>query len=124
MGNTPSSTRPITRSSGLVIVKELFDPGRLACSRLVLSVFEETHVPCLLLDYAEFQELTFFRPGEESLVGTLKEMFATAREYGFFLRPRLWLRSGWADGYTRYRMLPPESGLHLRQRRGLATTAR
>ena len=36
---------------GLVIVKELFDPERSACSRLVLSVFEETDIPCLLLDY-------------------------------------------------------------------------
>ena len=73
---------------GLVIVKELFDPERSACSRLVLSVFEETDVPCLLLDYAELQELTYFRPTEESLVGTLKQMFAAAREHGLFPRSR------------------------------------
>lgn len=73
---------------GLVIVKELFDPERSACSRLVLSVFEETDVPCLLLDYADFRELTFFRPTEESLVGTLRQTFAAAREHGLFPRPR------------------------------------
>ena len=44
---------------GLVIVKELFDLERSASSRLVLSVFEETDIPCLLLDYLEFQQLTF-----------------------------------------------------------------
>lgn len=73
---------------GLVIVKELFDSERSTCSRRVLSVFEETGVPCLLLDYAEFQEMTFFRPTEESLVGTLKQVFAAARENGFFIRSR------------------------------------
>ena len=82
---------------GLVIVKELFDPERSACSRPVLSVFEETDVPCLLLDYADFRELTFFRPTEESLVGTLRQTFAAAREHGLFAR----LRFGFvADGPT------------------------
>ncbi|WP_423918514.1 hypothetical protein [Candidatus Poriferisodalis sp.] len=82
---------------GLVIVKELFGPERSACSRLVLSVFEKTDVPCLLLDYMEFQELTHFRPTEESLVGTLKQMFAAAREHGLFPRSRFGLV---ADGPT------------------------
>ena len=76
---------------GLVIVKELFDPERPDCSRLVLPVFEETDVPCLLLDYVDFQELTFFRPTEESLVGTLKQTFAVARENGLFPRLRFGL---------------------------------
>ena len=71
---------------GLVIVEELFDHERFACSRLVLSVFEETGVPCLLLDSVEFQELTFFRRTEESLVGTLRQMFTTARRQGLFPR--------------------------------------
>ena len=100
---------------GLVIVKELFDPERSACSRLVLSVFEETDVPCLLLDYRDFQELTFFRPTEESLVGALKQMFAAAREHGLFLRSRFGLV---ADGPTVHslpdvaatgRILPPSA---------------
>ena len=107
---------------GLVIVKELFDPERSACSRLVLSVFEETDVPCLLLDYVEFQELTFFRPTEESLVGTLKQTFAVAREHSLFPRLRFGLV---ADGPTvhslpnaaaRGRILPPSAS-------GTATTA-
>ena len=82
---------------GLVIVKELFDPERSACSRIVLSVFEETNVPCLLLDYVEFQELTFFRPNEESLVGALKDIFSAALEHGLFPRSRFGLV---ADGPT------------------------
>jgi hypothetical protein len=100
---------------GLVIVKELFDPERSACSRLALSVFEETDVPCLLLDYADFRELTFFRPTEESLVGTLRQTFAAAREHGLFPRLRFGLV---ADGPTvhslpdaaaRGRMSPPSA---------------
>jgi len=76
---------------GLVIVKELFDLERSACSQPVLSVLEETDVPCLLLDYMDLQELTYFRPTEESLVGTLKQTFAVAREHGSFPRLRFGL---------------------------------
>ena len=83
---------------GLVIVKEMFDPERSACSRLVLSVFEETDIPCLLLDYLEFQQLTFFRRTEESFVGTLREIFSAAREHGYVPTVTLWPGCGWADG--------------------------
>lgn len=76
---------------GLVIVKELFDDDRSACSRLVLSVYEETGIPCLLLDYLEFQELTFFRRTEESFVGTLRQFFSAACEHGQFPRSRFGL---------------------------------
>ena len=84
---------------GLVIVKELFDPERSACSRLLLSVYEETDIPCLLLDYLEFQQLTFFRATEESFMGTLREIFSAAREHGLFPRSRFGLV---ADGPTVY----------------------
>ena len=76
---------------GLVIVKELFDPERSACSQPVLSVLEETDVPCLLLDYMDLQELTYFRPTEESLVDTLRQTFAAAREHDSFPRLRFGL---------------------------------
>ena len=79
---------------GIVIVKEVFDPERPICSQLVLTVFEQTGIPCLLLDYVEFHELTFFRPTEESLVGTLWEIFSAAREQGTFPRSRFSLRTG------------------------------
>ena len=78
---------------GLVIVKELFDPERPACSPLVFTVFEETSIPCLLLDYMEFRQLTFFRSTEESLVGTLREIFSVACEHGVFPRNRFGLRA-------------------------------
>ena len=107
---------------GLVIVKELFDLQRSVCSRMVLSVFEETDIPCLLLDYVEFQELTFFRPTEERFVGTLREIFSAAREYGLFPRSRFGLVAGGPTVYSppsvpaRGRISPPSSS-------GPATTA-
>lgn len=73
---------------GLVVVKELFDAERWACSRPILSVAAQTGVPCLLLDYMEFQELTYSQPTEENLVATLKQAFASALEQGLFLRSR------------------------------------
>ena len=84
---------------GLVIVKELFDPERSACSRQVLSISEETDIPCLLLDYQEFQQLTFFRRTEESFVGTLRDFFSAARELGLFPHSRFGLV---ADGPSVY----------------------
>ena len=79
---------------GIVIVKEVFDRERPTCSQLVLTVFEQTGIPCLLLDYVEFQQLTFFRPTEESLVGTLCENFSAAREHSTFPRCQISLRTG------------------------------
>ena len=79
---------------GLVIVKELFDSERPSCSPLVFAVFEETGIPCLLLDHLEFQQLTFFRSTEESLVGTLWEIFSVACKHGVFPRSRFGLRAG------------------------------
>ena len=79
---------------GLVIVKELFDAERPTYSPLVLTVFEETGIPCLLLDQMEFQQLTFFRSTEERLVRTLWEIFSVARGRGVFPRSRFGLRVG------------------------------
>ena len=84
---------------GLVIVEELFDPDRSACSPFVFAVFEELGVPCVLLDYTEFQQLTFFRRTEESVMTTLAEIFAAASEHGVFPRSRFGLR---ADGPVVY----------------------
>lgn len=79
---------------GLVIVNELFDPERQACSSPVLDVFDDTGIPCLLLDHLDFQQLTFFQTSEESFVGTLREIFSVASEHGVFPRPRFGLRTG------------------------------
>ena len=84
---------------GLVIVKELFDPDRSACSPIVLTVYEESRIPCLLLDYLEFQQLRFFRRTEESFVATLSEIFSVAYEHGVFPRNRFGLRT---DGPVLY----------------------
>ena len=79
---------------GIVIVKELFDSERPACSPPLLTIFDDTRIPCLLLDQAEFQQLTFFRTTEESFVGTLKEIFSVAHALGVFPRSRYGLRTG------------------------------
>ena len=79
---------------GLVIVKELFDPDRPDCSPLVLSVFDETGTPCLLLDHTEFQELTFFQTTEDSFVAALGNIFSVAHSNGVFPRSRFGLRTG------------------------------
>ena len=76
---------------GVVIVKELFDHDRPACSQPVLSIFRETGIPCLLLDYPEFEQLMFFRRDEESLMKTLRENFSIACELGWFPRSRFGL---------------------------------
>ena len=78
---------------GIVIVKELFDDERPACSPPVLTVYDETGTPCLLLDHTEFQQLTFFRTSEESFVGTLGEIFSIACAHGVFPRNRFGLRT-------------------------------
>lgn len=79
---------------GLVIVKELFDPERPTYSPLVLTIFRETGIPCLLLDQIEFQQMTFFQSTEESLVRTLLEIFSVARRRGVFPRSRFGVRAG------------------------------
>ncbi len=76
---------------GLVIVKELFDLERPACSQPVFSIFDKTGIPCLLMDYQDFQQLTYFRGTEESLVGTLQQNFSIARELSVFPRLRFGL---------------------------------
>ena len=73
---------------GLVIVKELFDSEQPAFSPPVFNVFDETGIPCLVLDHAEFQQLTFFRTAEESFVGALEEIFSVACAHGLFPRSR------------------------------------
>ena len=79
---------------GLVIVKELFDPKRPDCSRLVLAVSHETGTSWVLLDHTEFQELAFFRTTEEGFVVALQEMFVAARSHGAFPRSRFGVRVG------------------------------
>ena len=84
---------------GLVLVKELFDPDRPDCSPLVLTVFDETGTPCVLLDHTEFQLLTFFQTTEDSLVEAMENTFAVAHKDGVFPRSRFGLRAGKTEVY-------------------------
>ena len=79
---------------GMIIVKEVFDPDRPDCSLPVLTISKETGIPCLLLDYSEFQQMIFFQSAEESIVRTLREMSSVANQYGVFPRNRFGLRVG------------------------------
>ena len=76
---------------GLIIVKELFDLERPAFSPPVFNVFDEMGIPCLVLDHAEFHQLTFFRTTEESFVGALEEIFSIAGAHDVFPRNRFGL---------------------------------
>ena len=84
---------------GIVIVKEVFDSERPSCSRPVLAVFEKTGTPCVLLDYAEFRQLAFFRCSEDAFVGALRDIFSAARKHDVFPRSRFGLRTGQAVVY-------------------------
>ena len=108
---------------GIVIVNELFDPERSSCSSVVMAVSENLGVPCLLLDYREFQQLTFFRGDEESLVATLWDSFSVAYEYGEFPRMRFGLRT---DGPVVYSpgTAAPASGSTTSPRARVVQTAR
>lgn len=95
---TDGKHHSVSRSSrdvfGLVIVKELFDAERPTCSPPVLSVSNDTGIPCILLDHSEFHEFTFFQNTENSFVETLKDIFSAACTHGVFPRSRFGLRTG------------------------------
>ena len=123
---TDGKRHSLSRSSravfGLVIVNELFDAERPTYSRLVLSVFNDTGIPCLLLDHTEFHEFTFFQATEKILVRTLKNLFSVACEHGVFPRSRFGLRTGKTVVYD-----PTETGNapdSTTQKRGQAVTER
>ena len=79
---------------GVTIVKEVFDPERPTSSSPVLTISKQTGVPCLLLDHAEFQQLTFFQSTEEVLVRSLSDIVSVAERHGAFPRSRFGLRVG------------------------------
>ena len=79
---------------GLVIVKELFDADRPISSTPVLSIFDETGIPCILLDQNEFQQLTFFRNNEQGFLAALEDIFSVAYVHRAFPRSRFGLRDG------------------------------
>ena len=89
--NVSKSDRDVV---GLVIVKELFDAERPDCSPIVLDVFGETGIPCVVLDHTEYQRLAFFRPTEEGFVQALEDIFSAACTHGVFPRSRFGLRTG------------------------------
>ena len=108
---------------GIVIVAELFDHERSSCSRVVMVTGKKLSVPCLLLDYPEFQQLTFFRSDEESFVATLWDSFLVASEYGEFARLRFGLRT---DGPVVYSpgAVAPASGFTASPRGRVAQATR
>ena len=93
---------------GLTVVKELFEPDRPSCSRPILDVFASTGIPCVLLDYVEFRQLTFFQPTEDELVATLSSIFNVANQLDTFPPSRFGLRT---DQTVVYRPRPSAHAL-------------
>ena len=78
---------------GLIIVKELFDDEFAVYSRHAFKLFEDTGVPCLILDYPQFHAYTLNRQTEDSFIETLKYVLAFARKNNKFPRVRFWPQS-------------------------------
>ena len=75
----------------LVIVKELFPTEYKSYSPLAFDVLEDTGVPCVIQDYAQFHDLTHHRRTETSFCATLDEVMAFALHHKEFPRSRFWL---------------------------------
>ena len=73
---------------GLIIVKELFNDEFAVYSPLAFKLFEETGVPCLIMDYPQFHAYTLKRRNEVSFIQTLTHVLAFARENNEFPRVR------------------------------------
>ena len=77
---------------GLVLVKEVFDAERPTSSLPVIELSKETATPCVLLEYAEFRQMTFSQRSEEEFVRSLREISSAAHTHGVFPRSRFGLR--------------------------------
>ena len=76
---------------GLIIVKELFNSEFSVYSPLAFELFDETGVPCFILDYPEFHAYTSYRQTEDSFIDTLEQIFVAGQELGEFPRVRFGL---------------------------------
>lgn len=76
---------------GLIIVKELFNAEFSIYSPPVMELFDETGVPCFVLDYPEFHAYTLHLSDEDAFIGALEQVFAVARKRGEFPRLRFGL---------------------------------
>ena len=75
---------------GIIIVGELFPDEFSVYSPIVLDVFDQTGVPCFVMDYPEVNAWTWNRRTEDSFVDTLYQVFAVALNKREFPRIRFW----------------------------------
>lgn len=73
---------------GLIVVKELFDGEQGKYSAPVLSLARETGVPCVVVDYRQFHEITHHLRNEESFIDAIMSIFRTGIERNEFPRLR------------------------------------
>ena len=75
---------------GLVIVKELFLEDYSKYSELAFSVFWDTSIPCVFLDYPDFHQWTMYRRTENALVHSIDGLVEEALMRDEFPQFRLW----------------------------------
>ncbi|TIN00624.1 MAG: hypothetical protein E5Y34_11910 [Mesorhizobium sp.] len=76
---------------GLIVVKELFNSEYSVYSPAVLGLFNETAVPCFVLDYPELHSYTHHLADEAAFISALNQVFTVAIERGEFPRLRFGL---------------------------------
>uniref|UniRef100_A0A9E7ZWC5 NERD domain-containing protein n=1 Tax=Bosea sp. NBC_00436 TaxID=2969620 RepID=A0A9E7ZWC5_9HYPH len=76
---------------GLIIVKELFNSEYSVYSPPVLGLFNETAVPCFVLDYPELHSYTVHLADEAAFISALNQVFSVGIERGEFPRLRFGL---------------------------------
>lgn len=73
---------------GIVVVKELFDGDQLKYSPPVLHLSSTTGIPCIVVDYRQFHEITFNRREERGFIDALTAIYEGGIEYGHYPRLR------------------------------------
>ncbi|PSO13660.1 hypothetical protein FB595_103228 [Sphingobium sp. AEW010] len=76
---------------GLIVVKELFMNEFSVYTPPVMGIFDDTGIPCFVLDYPELHNYTLHLRTEDAFIGALEQVFKVARERGEFPRLRFGL---------------------------------
>ena len=75
---------------GLVVAKELFLDEMSIYSDFAFQLYEETTVPCAILDYSDLHSWTLMRNTEERFFDTFNDLILAAFHLGEFPRFRIW----------------------------------
>jgi hypothetical protein len=83
----------------LIVVKELFVRERTSYTKMVLDLVGETKTPCVVMDYPQLHNLSFFRGTEEGFFHAYQSVFTYGINNGEFPKLRFGLVP---DGETEY----------------------